>query len=334
MAWTKEASTWVIGGFNQWNRGLEAIGNHEKSTSHLTAVTTVAVHDNGSRVDQQLSQRLVKDQADARIAMRAIVTTLLSLARQGLAIRGSTDEEGNLAEFLHRRAEDIPALKVWLTRETTWTSHDVQNEILELAAHQTQRALVEKVKAGGFFGFMADETTDAGGHEQVSICLRTVTDDLDPEEIFMGFVETSKTTGEALATLIKDVLVRLNLDIHLARSQTYDGVSNMSGKFIGTQAVISRAEKRCFYLHCSNHRLNLALQDIGKRFEIIRDALSLTHEIGKLFRESARRGAILNEISVDLTGEDASSLRPLCETRWTVRAKAISKITSQYQVIL
>jgi len=134
MAWTKEASTWVIGGFNQWNRGLEAIGNHEKSASHYNAVAAVAVHENQSTSDQQLCQRLVKDQADARIAMRAIVTTLLSLARQGLAIRGSTDEEGNLAEFLHRRAEDIPALKVWLTRETTRTSHDVQNEILELAA--------------------------------------------------------------------------------------------------------------------------------------------------------------------------------------------------------
>ena len=85
-------------------------------------------------------------------------------------------------------------------------------------------------------------------------------------------------------------------------------------------------ERRCFFTYCANHRLNLILQAVTKETEIFRDCLGLVHEIGKLFKESSKRISILQDVSINLTGHEAASIRPLCETRWTVREAALDKV--------
>jgi len=45
----------------------------------------------------------------------------------------------------------------------------------------------------------------------------------------MGLYSTDSTTGEALARMIEDVLLRFNLSISNLRGQTYDGAANMAG---------------------------------------------------------------------------------------------------------
>ena len=46
-----------------------------------------------------------------------------------------------------------------------------------------------------FFSIIVDETTDVSTKEQVSICLRWVSEDLMPCEDFLGLYETSSTTA-------------------------------------------------------------------------------------------------------------------------------------------
>ncbi|KAJ8894584.1 hypothetical protein PR048_007248 [Dryococelus australis] len=45
----------------------------------------------------------------------------------------------------------------------------------------------------------------------------------------------------------------------VVRVDTYDGGSNMSGKFKGVQARITKVQFLAIYSHCANHRLNLAI---------------------------------------------------------------------------
>jgi len=61
--------------------------------------------------------------------------------------------------------------------------------------------------------------------------VRTIGQDLEAEDLFLGFAEVSSTTGEALKSVIQDSLQRFALDIHDCRGQAYDGASNMSGRF-------------------------------------------------------------------------------------------------------
>jgi len=293
------------------------------------------VYDSRQGIDFRFNAQLMQQQQEARNALRAIVTTVLHLAQQGVALRGHDESSGNFDALLELRASDDASLKNWLdNHRITWTSHEIQNEILKTASHEVQRLLASQMKRAGFFGIMVDETTDAASLEEVSICLRTTTEDLEPVEHFIGFVQTNSTTGAALADLIVDTITRLNLDIHLCRSQTYDGASNMRGAIKGVQARMLEVERRCFFTYCANHRLNLILQAVTKETEIFKDCLGLVHEIGKLFKESSKRISILQNVSINLTGHEATSIRPLCETRWTVREAALDKVIRQYEVIL
>ena len=108
----------------------------------------------------------------------------------------------------------------------------------------------------------------------------------------------------------------------------------MSGIYNGCQALITRLEPRAVYVYCSNHQLNLILQEMARFSILIRDILGLVHEIGKLFKSSAKKCSILNRISMDEIGAPAMSLGPLCETRWCCRQKAIDKVVNQYLMIL
>jgi len=75
-----------------------------------------------------------KEQNQARTSLKAIVSSLLHLGAQGLAIRGREHDEGNFMALLRLRAQDVPDFANWLERPKSWTSWEIQNEILRLAA--------------------------------------------------------------------------------------------------------------------------------------------------------------------------------------------------------
>jgi len=165
--------------------------------------------------------------------------------------------------------------------------------------------------------------------EQVSISFRHVEKDLSIEETFMGFYSTSSTTGETLASIIKDSMIRFNLEGKNLRGQAYDGASNMSGKHAGVQAILKKDFPRAMYIHCWNHCLNLALQDITKGCTWIRDALGLVHGVFTFFKDSPKRKEALKELQDGL-----ASLKPISPTRWTVRHASLQAFQMQYSAIM
>ena len=77
---------------------------------------------------------------------------------------------------------------------------------------------------------MADECTDTFNKEQFSFCIRTVDDNLEVKEDFLGYYELKAIKSVAVVNAIKDILPRFNLSLQHCRGQTYYGVSNMVGK--------------------------------------------------------------------------------------------------------
>ena len=47
-------------------------------------------------------------------------------------------------------------------------------------------------------------------------------------------------TGESIANILKDTIISLGLSMSNLRGKCYDGVSNMSAVYIGTQAQIQK----------------------------------------------------------------------------------------------
>ena len=141
--------------------------------------------------------------------------------------------------------------------------------------------------------------------------------------------------------IIEDVLCRLSLPLSDCRGQCYDGASSMSGRLSGVQARIREKCEKALYVHCCAHSLNLALQDASRSVSMIRDILDLVRDLNNVVRASAKRRGIFEKIRNELdNGELANSphslhsLRPLCPTRWTVRAKSMQSVIENYEAIL
>lgn len=56
---------------------------------------------------------------------------------------------------------------------------------------------------------------------------------------------------------MKDAMIRLQVPIQHLRAQTYDGASNMSGKYKGCQAEMKKVQPLAMYVHCGAHVTNL-----------------------------------------------------------------------------
>lgn len=103
------------------------------------------------------------------------------------------------------------------------------------------------------FSLIIDLTQDSAGIEQESILLQYVDSDLQPREEFIGLYEMSSTTGQALANMAHDVMIRLNLPLSQLRGQTYDEAFNMAGQRQGLQALLKKEQSLALCCHYGTH---------------------------------------------------------------------------------
>ena len=109
------------------------------------------------------------------------------MARQGLAIRGHGDDsDGNFIQLLKMKAKDDDNLSSWMTRkDNSYTSPDIQNEIVELMSSHVLRVIANDLRKSPFLSIMIDETRDCTNTEQVTVVVRMVTCEFDVHEQFL-----------------------------------------------------------------------------------------------------------------------------------------------------
>ena len=145
-----------------------------------------------------------------------------------------------------------------------YNHHDVQNELLNIMGAQVLREKLATIRDRKFFSIMADEGTDISNLEQLSFCARTVDDDLNVDEDFLGFYEIDNIKSETVVKAIKDILMRCSLSLDDCRGQTYDGASNMMGKHSGVSTKISEEQPKAIATHCQGRSLSLAVKSLTK----------------------------------------------------------------------
>ena len=140
-----------------------------------------------------------------------LISSIRDLARQGLALRGDRagEPDSNFIQLLQLRAQDENDGKLvgWMKRKSNkYTSHDIQNEILQVMALKALRQIATIIQAT-HFTIMIDETTDTSTTEQVVVVFRWVDDALQVHEDFVGLFETDSISPDSLCALIKDTLL-------------------------------------------------------------------------------------------------------------------------------
>ena len=231
-------------GYSDWKHAIDKYNKHQSSASHKFACSQIAQSRLSVQITARLNNQLASDQALARKALGTIISSVIYLARQGIALRGHETDDGNFVQLLRLRQGDNSALEKWMNsgRCKTYTSWAVQNELLELAARQLLLRLCDEIRSSGTFSVIVDGATDITCTEQESISVRYVDGDLQPREVFLCFDELDGNEAEKIKTMICDVLLRRQLPTRLLRGQAYDEASNMTGRWNGTQALIAEIQ--------------------------------------------------------------------------------------------
>lgn len=327
--------SFISTGYTNWKDATVNFAKHEKSKCHADALFTTVTAPRMGDIGESLSAQLAKDKLERRQCFMAIIQNLRFLARQGLPLRGDGDEtDSNSIQLLKLRANDDPRILEWVKKKTDkYTSGDMQNEILKVMAMKVLRNVVHSIHASKFFAILVDETTDSSNREQVVICLRWVDDAFEAHEEFIGVYQVDSITANTLVKVIKDVLLRMNLPLKKVRGQCYDGAAAMAGCRSGVAKIILDEEPRALFTHCYGHALNLACSDTIKKCMCLNDALSTTHEITKLIKNSPQRDACFQRLKASIA-PTTPGIRILCPTRWTVKADTLQSILDNYTVLL
>lgn len=162
-------TAFFIEGFQNWKKAVERFQIHERAECHREAKTKLCLGEAPSIVEQ-LSLQADKTKAENRKMLLKLVSSLKFLLRQGLAIRGHSESEGNLFQLLFLRGEDDPPLRRWLQQQQ-YMSHEITNEIIMLLGNVVLRQLLNCIREATWFAVLADETADISNQEQLSLSL-------------------------------------------------------------------------------------------------------------------------------------------------------------------
>src|SRR6185436_6679438 len=122
-------NTFLTSGYANWKNAIGRNGGfemHQKTNCH-TVATQALQNLRSTAVSSLLSHQISLEQATARKCLTAVVTSIVFVARQGLALRHRDDNESNLNQLLSLRAADVPELGTWLSRRQDYTHHSIQN---------------------------------------------------------------------------------------------------------------------------------------------------------------------------------------------------------------
>jgi hypothetical protein len=195
------------------------------------------------------------------------------------------------------------------------------------------RLILEDIKKAKFFAVIADKTRDISNKEQLSICIRWVSENYTVYEDFIGMLAVTKFDADSLVAAITDILCRCCLKFEDCRGQAYDGAAAMMGKLNEVATQLKIANPAALPVHCLAHCLNLGLQSTASECSLIRDTLGLVSEIYSFICKSPKHDACFDVIKQSITPK-APGLRLLCPTRWTVRAAALNSISENYETLL
>lgn len=237
-------------------------------------------------------------------------------------------------QLLHLRGTDDPRIFKFLEQKTDkYTSPQIQNVLIKFMALRVLGDVKTFVQKAKYFSLMADEVTDAANKEQLIVYLRSVDENLEPHENFIGIHHVDSIMADVLVAALKDTMLRMDIPISNCRGQCYDGAANMCGAKKGVASQISSDEPRSIFIHCYGHTLNLAVGDTMKNNRILRDTLETTFEISKLIKFSPRRDAIFQKIKEEIA-PGTTGFRTLCPTRWTVRGDSLESVLKNFAVLM
>lgn len=191
---------------------------------------------------------------------------------------------------------------------------------------------------------IADETSDVGHHEQLSIVIRYFDVQKNrPIETLVALTQMKTVDAQSIFNAITNVLHQLSKNWTSVISVCFDGASTMSGSIGGVQSKCKIENRNILYVHCYAYCLNLALVDsvcekpnctLGlKNIRCIFNFVGTIQFIYSFIEGSPTRHAILENI-IESSGHKFRTLKSLSTNRWACRAEAVNNVKINYFAIV
>ena len=146
LTFSKNAEgAFISDGFDNWKKGIIKFQSHQQSKCHREAVEKYYAC-NKCPVSSQLDSHLELNQSLRRNGFMKLLSSLRYLLRQGLAFRGHSDVDGNIAQLLRLRSEDVKELDSF-SKNKRYNSPDIHNELISLFSNDILRSIIADIKS-------------------------------------------------------------------------------------------------------------------------------------------------------------------------------------------
>ena len=339
--------------FRNWVKLSDVLSNHAKLRYHMncsadadTLHSTVIAP--ATRIDVLTDNKIQKRVSENTHILKQIVRAVLYLSKQGLALRGDTEDPtdssqhnpGNFLALLKVFANDDPILHQHLNqprmRNATYLSPQSQNEVISIIGCDIiQASLVDEVKKSKFYSILADEVS-SHNTEHLALCIRFVDVHCQIREEFVGFVKLERVRASDIASAILTFLSNVGLSLADLRGQGYDGASNMSGEVSGLQRRILDKQPLALYTHCSGHALNLVISK-SCTVPLLRNCIATIKSITSWIKFSPKREGLLKKIcekEQQSGGQLRTPLLNVCVTRWVENIDGWERFTQTHPFLV
>ena len=134
-------------GFSNWKDALTKFRDHQGTECHRLSVEKhVTIPQTYGNVREMASSAAKITMQNNCYWLIKVIESLQYFGRQEKAIQGDTDSESNFYQLMKVRGNDFPQLFEWVEKQNdTYTSHDIQNEIISIMAEIVVRGIVEDI---------------------------------------------------------------------------------------------------------------------------------------------------------------------------------------------
>lgn len=179
-----KSDVFCTSGFNNWQKALasnQGFQRHEHSSIHISSMLSWKEHESRASRKQEVSSLLNETVLEKRrYYLKAIVSTILFLAKSELPFRGDWNEEENeenghfrnLFKYTLERNEELQQCQKIMAANALYTSAQIQNEIIHVAAEILRESIAAEMNKSSFLTLMADGMRDRNGNEILSIVFR------------------------------------------------------------------------------------------------------------------------------------------------------------------
>ncbi|CAM4965661.1 unnamed protein product [Rotaria socialis] len=147
---------------------------------------------------QQQEQQQIEQQKSYQQIIEMLIDCARYLARQCLACCGQEDQDGNFYQLVHLLSRHNSVLEDWIKNinnrpyKVNYMSKDSQNEFIQLLGDCVQHENLCEIKEASYYSIMADSSIDSIRQDMLSIFIRFVNKNDEPEECFVS-INNNKT---------------------------------------------------------------------------------------------------------------------------------------------